>query len=48
MIFSINSNSFHAVELTETQLQINFEPTKILAFYILSGLAQIGFSNETN
>ena len=36
-----------SVELTETQVQTNFEPIKVLAFYVLSGLVQIGFSNET-
>ena len=47
MFFSIKSKSVHAVELTVTQLQTNFEPNKILAFYVLSGSAQIGLSNET-
>ena len=42
-VFFIKSSSVHAVELTETQLQTNFEPRKILAFYVLSGSAQIGF-----
>ena len=46
--FSINSNIVHAVELTETQLQTNFEPIKILSFYVLSRSAQIGFSNKTS
>ena len=43
----MSSYLVHAVLLTETQLQTNFEPIKILAFYVLSGSAQIGFSNET-
>ena len=46
MIFAIKSISVHAAELTETQLQTNFEPIKTLAFYVLSGSAHIGFSNE--
>ena len=28
-------------------MQTNFEPIKILTFYVFSGSAQIGFSNET-
>ena len=48
MIFSINSNIVHAVELTVTQLQTNFEPIKLLAFFVLSYSAQIGFSNKTS
>ena len=47
MISGIKSNSFHAVELTETKPQTNFEPIKILAFYVRSESAQIGFSNES-
>ena len=44
--FSIKSNSVHTVERTEPQMQTNFEPIKISAFHVLSGSAQIGFSNE--
>ena len=47
IIFALKSNLVHAVEITETQLQTNIEPIKIVAFYVLSGPAQIGFSNET-
>ena len=39
--FTKNSYSVHAVDLTETQLQTNFVPIKIVAFYVLSGSAQI-------
>ena len=46
--FFYKSNSIHVVKLTETQLQANFEPNKIIAFYVLSGSAQIAFSNEAN